>query len=408
LRVWSQGNFGDNLLYGPRGGGIYFWDATLGTATRGINLTAVPGADASTPTVQNLVFVSDINRFVMAIGCNDYGSGTQDPMLIRWSGQESITVWTPAATNQAGSLRLSHGSRIVAAVQARQELLVWTDAALYSMQYFGAEPWWGAQLLADNISIISQNAAVYASGVAYWMGVDKFYKYDGRTSTLRCDLRQYIFSDISISQADQVFCGTNEGFNEVWWFYCSSGSTVIDKYVVYNYLEDIWYYGFLGRTAWLDSGIRAYPMAATYSNNLVYHENGLDDNTTATTLPIEAYISSSEFDIDDGHQVGFVWRMLPDITFRGSTAATPSVTMYLRPMQNSGSGYNSPESVGGDANYPVVQTNAGSEYVVEEFTGQINTRVRGRQLVMEVRSTGLGIQWQLGSPRIDIRTDGRR
>ena len=408
LRLWSQNNFQANLVFGPRGGPIYFWDANLGTGTRGVNLTAVSGADAETPIVQNYLLVADVSTSVIAFGCNDYGSAVQDPMLIRWSGQESYTVWAPAATNQAGSIRLSHGSAIITALQARQEILVWTDSTLYSLQYVGSEPWWTAQLLADNISIISQNAAANASGVTYWMGVDKFYRYDGRTSTLRCDLRQYIFSDIDLSQNGQVFAGTNEGFNEVWWFYCSNGSTVIDKYVVYNYLEDIWYYGSMNRTAWLDSGIRAYPIAATYYNNLVYHENGLDDNTTGTTLPIEAYISSSEFDIDDGHQVGFVWRMLPDITFRGSTATSPSVTMYMKAMQNSGSGYNDPASVGGSANYPVAETTRGTEYVIEEFTGQINTRVRGRQLVIEVRSTELGIQWQLGSPRIDIRPDGRR
>jgi hypothetical protein len=333
-------------------------------------------------------------------------------MLIRWSAAESVTDWEILATNQAGFLVLSHGSQIIGALQARQEILVWTDSTLYSLQFVNNEPWWTSQLLADNVSIASQNAMAVASGVTYWMGVDKFYKYDGRTSTLRCDLREYIFADIDLTQSAQIFAGTNEGFNEVWWFYCSASSNPeknINRYVVYNYAEDIWYYGSLGRTAWLDSGLRDYPMAATYSNNLVYHENGLDDATTSTTLPIEAYIASAEFDIEDGHKIGFVWRMLPDITFRGSALGiTPSVTMYLRPMQNSGSGFNTPESVGGSANYPVSKTGTGTSYNIEEFTGQINTRARGRQLVMEVRSTGLGVQWQLGSPRLDIRADGRR
>ena len=488
LRLWSQSNFGSDLVFGPGGGSIYYWTAATGTAVRAVNIntlggpvtftvssptvvtftnlftegsaiqfsvsaggTLPTGINAATtyyvynadgvmanlqdgsgavinvsapgsgtfsvslivdaPTVQNLVVVSDTNRFIMAMGANEIGSSDQDPMLIRWSDSESAVNWTPNATSEAGFLRLSHGSKIVAALQARQEILVWTDSTLYSLQYLGAPLVWGAQLLTDNISIISQNATAYASGVTYWMGVDKFYRYDGRTTTLRCDLRQYIFNDIDLDQASQVFAGTNEGFNEVWWFYCSSTDNPenqVNKYIVYNYLEDIWYYGFMGRTAWLDSGIRAYPMAATYNNNLVYHENGLDDNAGATPLPIEAYISSAEFDIDDGYQVGFVWRMLPDITFRGSSAENPYVTMYMKGMTNSGSGYNDPASVGGSANYPVTQTNAGSEYVIEEFTGQINTRVRGRQLVIEVRSTELGVQWQLGSPRIDIRPDGRR
>ncbi len=408
MRLWSQSNFGEDLIFGPRGGPVYYWDASGGVGTRGVNITSLPGADPDTPIVQNLSFVTDTSRFVMVFGTNDYGSATQNPMLIRWSAAESVVDWTPAATNQAGSLTLSHGSQIVGAVQARQEILVWTDSTLYSLQFLGAEPWWGSQLLADNISIASQNAMAVASGVTYWMGVDKFYRYDGRTQTLRCDLRHHIFSDINVSQSAQIFAGTNEGFNEVWWFYCSANSTAINRYAVYNYAEDIWYYGSMGRTAWLDSGLRDYPMAATYSNNLVYHENGLDDATTGTTLPIEAYIASAEFDIEDGHQVGFVWRMLPDITFRGSSNAEPSVTMYLRAMQHSGSGFNSPESAGGAANYPVEKLGTGTSYNIEEFTGQINTRVRGRQLVMEVRSSGLGVQWQLGSPRLDIRPDGRR
>jgi hypothetical protein len=420
IRLWSQSNFGQDLIFGPRGGPVYYWDAALGVSNnRGVNITSLSGADANTPIVQNLSFVTDTSRFVMVFGTNDYGSLTQNPMLIRWSDPESVVDWTPSATTEAGSLVLSHGSEIIGALQSRQEILVWTDSTLYSLQYLGAPLVWGSQLLADNISIVSQNAMAVASGVTYWMGVDKFYRYDGRTTTLRCDLRQYVFGDINLAQAGQVFAGTNEGFNEVWWFYCSAGTQAapndtIDRYVVYNYAEDIWYYGSMGRTAWLDSGLRDYPMAATYSNNLVYHENGLDDDTTGTPLPIESYIASSEFDIDDGHQVGFVWRVLPDITFRGSSPnIDPSVTMYLYPLQNSGSGINSPVSVGGISQQTVAEskppsTAPGAGYTVEKFTGQINTRVRGRQLIMQVRSTGTGVQWQLGSPRLDIRPDGRR
>jgi hypothetical protein len=352
------------------------------------------------------------------MGTNELGGTTLDPMLIRWSDQESFVNWTPAPTNQAGDVRLSHGSKIVATNQSRQEILVWTDSALYSLQYLGPPVIWGTQLMADNISIAGPNAVAYANGVSYWMGVDKFYKYDGRSQTLNCDLLRFIFEDIDKGQYAQVFASTNEGFNEIWWFYCSLGSTAIDRYVIYNYAENqgagAWYYGTMSRTAWLDSGIRDYPLAATYNTttavgNLVDHELGLNDDTTGTPAAIEAYISSAEFDIDDGYKFGFVWRVLPDITFSGSTATSPSVTMYLKPMQNSGSGYNSPASVGGST------TPSGAAAVtrtatlpIEEFTGQINTRVRGRQLVMEVRSTALGVQWQLGSPRLDIRQDGRR
>jgi hypothetical protein len=358
------------------------------------------------PIIQNYLFVSDTSRFVFAFGCNDYGSVTQNPMLIRWSAQESVTDWWPAATNQAGSVLLSHGSQIVTAVQTRQEIVVFTDSSLYSLQYIGPPVVWQSQLLGDNISIMSQNAAVVASGKVYWMGIDKFYVYDGRIQTLNSDLRQYVFSDINLSQNQQVFSGTSEGFTEIWWFYCSETSTEVDKYVIYNYGENIWYYGTLGRTAWLDSGLRDYPIAATYINNLVNHEVGVDDNSTDTTVAIEASISSSEFDIDDGHNFGFVWRLIPDLTFRGSTGnLTPQCTVTLLPLQNSGSGYNNPVSVGGSSNALIQRT---ASAPIEEFTDQVYIRVRGRQLVFKLDSTQIGTTWQLGAPRIDIKTDGRR
>lgn len=404
LRVWSQGNFGEDLIFGPRGGAIYYWDATLGPSVRGVNLATKPGA-TNVPIIQNYIFVSDIYRFVFALGANDYASSIQNPMLIRWSDQEDALNWTPGATTQAGSLLLSRGSEIITAIQSRQEVLIWTDTAIYSLQYLGAPDIWGAQLMSDNISIASQNAVAYANGVSYWMGVDKFYKYDGRTQTLRCDLRQYIFQDINILQTPQIFAGTNEGFNEVWWFYCSANSNQIDRYVIYNYLEDIWYYGNLGRTAWLDSGLQDYPIAATYSYNLVEHENGVDDAETTTTVPIVATIESSEFDLDDGHNFMFIWRVLPDLTFRGSTAGTPSGVLTLQPMANSGSGYTTPASVGGNNANTVVRT---ATVPIEAFTGQVFTRVRGRQMIMKFESTELGVNWQLGSMRLDMRNDGRR
>jgi hypothetical protein len=480
IQLWSQNNFGEDLIFGPRGGGIYYWSAQIGVASlpftvtiaspavvtaalrngtavslnttgalptglsvgvvyyvvgstgttcnlsltfggaainttgtqsgtqtisaRGIDITQLGGA-SDCPIIQNTIFVADTSRFVFAFGCNDYGSTVQDPMLLRWSDQESVTNWTPSATNQAGSIRLSHGSEIVTVVQTRQEIVVFTDSSLYSLQYQGPPVVWSSQLLGDNISIIGPNAAVVASGVIYWMGVEKFYKYDGRTQTLRCDLRQHIFQDINLAQASQVFAGTNEGFNEVWWFYCSQNSTAIDLYVTYNYLEDVWAYGTLGRTAWLDSGLRDHPIAATYSYNLVDHEMGNDDNVNGTPVAINAVIGSAEFDIDDGDHFGFVWRMLPDITFRGSDAASPQVTMTLIPMQNAGSGYNNPISVGGNPNATVTRT---STSVIEQFTGQVYVRVRGRQMILQVESTQLGCAWQLGSPRIDIKQDGRR
>ena len=410
MRLWSQVNFGESLVFAYRGGPMYYWDANNGINTRGVLVSSLVGADASVPVKVNLVFVSDASRFVFAFGCNDYGDSTLNPMLIRWSDQELITTWTPAATNQASSLQLSHGSEIVAAIQARQEIVVLTDSAIYSLQYLGPPVIWGSQLLGDNISIAGPNAVALASGVVYWMGVDKFYKYDGRVQTLRCDLRQFIYQNINLDQSEQFFASTNEGFNEVWFFYCTEGSNAIDRYVVFNYTENngegAWYYGDMVRTAWLDSGLRDYPMAATGINNIVFHENGTDDNATATTTAITATIGSAEFDIDDGDHFGFVWRILPDITFNGSTGAnTPQVTMTLIPMQNSGSGYNDPISSGGNSNATVART---STAVIEQFTGQVYVRVRGRQMILQIDSNTIGTQWQLGSPRIDIRQDGRR
>ena len=405
LRLWAQSNFGEDLVFGPRGGGIYYWDATGTVSTRGVSLSSMSGA-SNVPTIHNYLYVSDINRFVFAFGTNDIGSSVLDPMLIRWSDQESAVNWTPSATNQAGSIRLSRGSEIITAIQTRQEIVVFSDAAVYSLQYLGAQAGvWGAQLLGDDISIASQNAATIASGIIYWMGVDKFYVYDGRIQTLPSDLRRHVFSDINQLQLQQVFAGTNEGFNEVWWFYCSANSSVVDKYVVYNYIEKVWYYGTLGRTAWLDSGLRPYPLAATYSNNLVNHEEGVDDNQNGTPAAINAYIESAEFDIEDGQNFGFVWRMLPDVTFQGSTATSPSATMTLIPMSGSGSGYNNPQSVGGSSSATITRT---ATVPIEQFTNIVYVRVRGRQMILRMESNDLGVTWQLGAPRLDIRPDGRR
>ena len=404
LGLWTQSNFGEDLIFGPVGGSMYYWIAADGVGTAGINISSIYGA-SDVPIVQNFIQVSDSSRFVFAFGCNDYGSVTQDPMLIRWSDQESITQWTPDATNQAGSIRLSHGSLIISVLQVRQEILVWTDSTMYSLQYLGAPAVWGVTLLADNISIMGPNAPAVASGVVYWMGRDKFYKYDGSVSTLNCDLRQYIFTDINLEQNYQVVGGTNEGFNEVWWFYCSGGSTVVDQYVIYNYLENIWYYGTMGRTAWLDSGLRNYPMAATYSNNIVFHEQGTDDGVLVPSTPIDSYIQSSEFDIDDGHNFGFIWRILPDLRFDGSVCANPVVTMSMYPLQNSGSGYNNPKSQGGEYYAEVTRS---STVPIEQYTGTIYVRIRGRQMSFKIEGNQLGLQWQIGAPRIDIRPDGRR
>ena len=415
IRIWNHDNFGEDLIYGPKDGPLYYWDQTAGLTTRGVALTSLSGA-SDVPTVQHLVLVSDTSRFVLAFGCNDYGSVVQDLMLIRWSDQESAVNWTPAVTNQAGSIRLSHGSRIEAAAQVRQEFLVWSDTALYSLQYLGPPIVWGSQLLSDNTSIVSDRAWATGAGVTYWMGNGKFYRYDGRVETLVCDVRQYVFSDFNTNQTDQVFSSTNEQFNEIWWFYCSASSTVVDRYVIYNYVEKVWYYGNLGRTAWIDTSIASdVPMAVDYNRRLLNHETGVDDNATSTTLPIEAYITSSEFDIDDGHNFGFVWRVIPDVNFTGSTATSPTMNLTLLPLQNSGSGYTrgitpvasvtSDMSVAGENSYPVIRS---TTIPVDQYTGQVNIRVRGRQMSIKAASDQIGVQWQLGAPRIDLKPDGRK
>ena len=378
--------------------------ASVGSVTISGTVNAFISRIVDVPVVQNFIMVSDTFRFVLSFGANDYNSTDQDPMLIRWSNQDDIYNWTPDATNQAGSVRLSHGSSIVTAIQARQEIVVLTDSAVYSLQYLGPPYVWQSQLLGDNTSIIGPNAATIASGIVYWMGVDKFYAYDGRVQTLNCDLRRFIFSDINTNQNDQIFCSTNEGFNEVWWFYCSANSNTVNRYAVFNYVEKIWYYGTMARTAWLDSGLLSYPIAATYNNTLVNQEYGLNANENGTVSPINAYIASSEFDIGDGHNFGFVWRILPDLTFNNSTNSptnvAPRVTMELYGLTNSGSGVTS------DASQPVSK---GATYnITEEFTGQIYTRFRGRQMIFKISSNQLNTTWQLGAPRIDIRPDGRR
>ena len=404
FRTWSQANFGEDLVFGPRTGPAFFWDQSEdGLTTRAALLSGISGSTA--PIIQNHILVSDINRFVFFLGTNALGTTTIDPMLIRWSDQESALNWTPTSTNQAGDLRLSRGSEIVTGIQARQEVLIWTDTALYTMKYVGAPVVWGAQLVGDNLSIASRNSAIYVNGVSYWMGVGNFYKYDGRVQTLRCDLKKHIFNDLNTEQYAQVFAGLNESFGEIWWFYCSGSSTSVDKYVIYNYDQDIWYFGTLARTAWVDSGVRDFPIASTYTNNLVNHEDGLDNNEGSSVVAIDSYISSAQFDLEDGHQFVFVHKMLPDMSFDGSTSDSPSVEMSLLPLQSAGSGFNNPLSEGGVNAASVTRT---ASVPVEVFTDQINVRVRGRQMAIKVQSTDTGVAWQLGSPRIDMRPDGRR
>ena len=460
IRLWSQANYGEDLIINARGGAIYYWAnnaspnvydraqiiAAGGTVTTKSGTVPPTGSiDDTCPSLVNMVFVSDTSRFVFTFGCNDptgvYATTGLDPLQIRWSDQAAFATWTPSITNQAGGIRLSRGSSIISYLQTRQEVLVWSDAALYSLQYLGPPYVWGNQILADNISIVSPNVTAVASNVVYWMGADKFYMYSGRVETLPCAIRQYIYDNINLTEAYQIHCGTNEGYNEIWWFYPSitgtnadgsngSGTSanpnsVIDRYVIYNHLERTWYYGTMNgttvrpRTAWLDSPLRAEPTAAisytsTNSNGVpvgytngavVYHETGIDNNETGTPVAIDAYCQSSDFDIGDGHNYGFIWRVIPDVTFDGSTGSAPNLNFTIKPRQNPGSAY-------GDADNPTVTsannyTNA-PYYNVQKFTQIVYVRARGRQMAFRVESNNLGTQWQLGTPRIDVRPDGRR
>ena len=415
LRLWSQSNFGEILLFSPRGGALYDWvpgnAATPAFTDRG---EVVPGT--YTPTLINEIMVSDTSRITIAFGCNDpsgtYATAELDPMQIRWTAQESYTEWQPILnTNQAGDYRLSHGSTIIGALQTRQEILVWTDAAIYSMQYLGPPYIYGFTLLSDNISVVSPNAMATAAGVVYWMGVDKFYVYSGRVETLPCSVRTYIFNDINRDQMAQTNSGTNEGYSEVWWNYCSitgpdntgtpdNPNTIIDRYVIFNYLDRVWYYGTLDRTAWLDSPLRPFPLAATSNNLLVYHEAAVDDGAFDPPIAINAYIQSSDFDIGDGHNYGYVWRIIPDITFDGSnttgqTSDKPFVQFTVRPRQNPGANY-------GVADSPRITSAQGyagtTSYTVQLFTEIVYSRVRGRQMAFKVESNTAGTPVAVGCP----------
>lgn len=450
LRLWSQSNYGEDLVINPRGAAMYYWannasaniydrcqiiKASTGIVTKAGTITP----DTTCPSLVNFVLISDSSRFTFAFGTNDptgvYASTAQDPMQIRWSDQNSVATWTPSITNQAGGIKLSHGSQIITAIQTRQEILVFTDAALYSFQYLGAPYVWGNQLLGDNISIAGPNTVAVVNNVTYWMGADKFYVYSGRIETLPCSLRQFVFDNINLTESYQFCSGTSEGYSEVWWFYCSiTGTTstggnstgtpaapnrMLDRYVIYNHLEKVWYYGTWNctearpRTAWLDSPLRAQPIAgiAYNSNNVyqnadvVYHETTVDNNETNTPIAIDAYVQSSDFDIGDGHNFGFVWRLIPDITFNGSTSAAPAANFSVRPRTFPGANYGSADdrAVTSAQNYTSTTV-----YNVQLFTEQVYVRIRGRQMAFKIESTDLGTSWQLGVPRIDVRPDGRR
>jgi hypothetical protein len=461
-RDWFLQNFDNDLIANVRNGAIYYWkysDGVSASATL-LNTTVINGvapADVPTKAIQTLVSQND--RHLLAFGSTPYGGGVLDPLLIRWASQDQPNVWTPQVTNSAGFLRVSRGSLIVCAVATRQEILVFTDGTLNSLQFVGTTDVFSLNELSDNISILSPRSVATVNNTAYWFGHDKFYAYSGRVETLPCTLRNHVFQNLNYTQADQIVCGTNEGWNEIWWFYPTADSQVNNAYVIYNHLEKIWYYGTIDRTAWSDSSLREYPQAisATYftgsiqnntltvtaissgvlqvgsvingsgvstgtiitalgtgtgrtgtytinipqlvvsstmlANSIIYnHEEGLNDNA----LPMNSYIASSDFDLMDGDQFILTKRIIPDIGFAGSTAATPEVTMYIKPRNFPGTAYSNTDTG------VVIETS------VDVYTDQVFMRARARQMAVEIESTNLDVQWQLGSPRLDGRPDGKR
>ena len=412
-RDWFLDNFDNDLVANIRNGAPYYWergataDPSTSLATHAITLQAYATSQSfsanDVPIQVMQLMVSQQDKHLLAFGAVPYGSTSTadfDPMLIRWASQDSPGEWGPTVTNSAGFLRVSRGSRIVRGMATRQEVLVWTDSGLYALQFLGTTDVFGLQEYADNISVISPRAMISAANVTYWMGQDKFYAYTGRVETLPCTLRNHVFMNINTDEAAQVISGTNEQWNEVWWFYPTANSGWNDAYVIYNYLDKVWYYGSIERTAWLDTPLRHFPQATTsnsttYTTGYLYnHEDGIDDDT----LPMEAYIQSNDFDLADGEQFMLSRRIIPDIDFAGSTADTPEVTIEVRSRNFPGNAFNTNT----DDTAQVTQTS------VDAYTGQVFMRIRARQMALKIISEDLGTQWQMGSPRLDVRVDGKR
>lgn len=391
LRLWSHDNFGEDLLFNVRDGGIYYWDSSGGLSSRGVALSTLSGAN-TTPTIAKQVLVSDRDRHVIAFGCDsETNIGTQDPLLIRFSSQESLTVWNSLPTNTAGELRLGSGSEIVGALETRQQILVFTDTTLYAMQFLGPPFTFGVAPISENITIRSPNAAVAVDDTVFWMGNSEFYIYSGAVQRLPCPVRDYVFDDFNFDQSLKVVCGLNAAFGEVWWFYPSANSETNDRYVVYNYMEQSWYYGTLARTAWEDRGIFDNPIAAGLDGHLYQHENGFDDGSTNPASAITAYIQSSPLDLDDGQQFMFISRLLPDVSFLNSTAPAPTVTFTTQVR-----------------NFQQGNFTSSSTSVFTPSTEQFFLRLRGRQMTIRLESTGTQMTWRLGTQRYDLRPDGRR
>ena len=409
-RLFSQDRFNNDLIFCIRNADIYYWAYNDIFNTRAVLLSSISGA-ADVPFLVGSVLFQQQDRHLMAFGCTEYGSSNYDPLLIRWASQDAPQFWTPGNVtvpstgllSSAGFFRLTNGSQIVTAERTRQEILVFTDSSIYSIQFVGTDEVFSPpQQMSDNVSIISPGACTTVNNTTYWMGIDKFYFYNGRVETLPCTLRQYIFQDINRGASEQIVCGTNEQFNEVIWFYASSNSNEVNRYVIYNYLENLWYYGQLERTAWLDSPLRFYPQAVNTSGSIFDHERGTNDNL----LPMTAYISSADIDIDPaGDNFMLIRRIIPDINFGGTTAANGTVKMTVRPRNFPGANYETNNAEGTGLTKDV---DLSTTVPIDQYTNQVFVRARGRQIQYRVESDELDVQWQLGMPRIDARSDGRR
>tara|TARA_R110002050_G_scaffold69662_3_gene150721 strand:+ start:1032 stop:2957 length:1926 start_codon:yes stop_codon:yes gene_type:complete len=402
LRIWSHDNFGEDLILNARDGGIFYWDKSSGTGARAVKLSSLSGSNLA-PTIAKKVLVSDADRHIIAFGCDgELSIGTQDPLLIRFGSQESLTDWQSLATNTAGELRIGSGSEIVTAIETRQQVLVFTDESLHAMQFLGPPFTFGISVISENITIAGPLSAIAVEDMVFWMGKQEFYVYGGGVQRLPCTVRDYIFTDFNILQSEKVTAGTNTSFSEVWWFYPSANSQENDKYVIYNYQQKIWYYGNLARTVWLDRGIESNPVAAGTDHYLYQHESGLDDGSTEPASAIASYVESSQFDIGDGDQFSFINRIIPDLTFRDSTANSPKATFTLQTRNFPGGEY-----LQSDVK-DITRSEAATSSVVEQFTNQVNLRLRGRSFAVKVASSDTGVTWRLGSPRLDVKPDGRR
>jgi hypothetical protein len=398
LRLWGGDNYGQDLIFNVRDGGIYYW-AKNTAYPRAVALNSLAGSSYA-PQIARQMMVSDNDRHVLAFGCDDeLTPGVQDPSLIRFSSAEDVTEWQTLPTNTAGSLRIGTGSGIVCAVETKQQILVFTDVSVHALQYLGPPYTFGLSMLSDNISIIGSNAAVSVDDAVFWMGEGDFFVYDGVVSQLPCLVKDYVFSNINTQQFPKVCCGVNQNFGEVWWFYPSAGSSEIDRYVVYNYQQKLWYFGSMARTAWTHKNTGINPLAASVDRAMYLHEVGTDDGSVYPPVGIDAYVESSGQDIGDGQQFTFITRIIPDITFRNSSASTPTVEFTVKSANFPGVNFSQ------DNTRDVIRT---STSVVEQYTPQLYTRLRGRSFAFRVESTEPGVAWRLGMIRLDMRTDGRR